>query len=324
MSITVCLAANTLYYPTGGGHQWVYLNWSLGLRLLGCRVIWLEGIRWHTSVYELQMLVAALKGRLERYGLADSVALWSQHSEAPTAASMEGCSDLEAASEADLLLNQRYNMTPEVVGRFRRSALLDIDPSLTQLWMSQGHLRVAQHDIYFTIGETVGQREARFPDVGLKWQYTPPCVALDWWLPYPAVEGAPFTTISHWYGNEWMEDAGEVYANNKRDGFSPFLDLPSRTAQLMELALNLGTKTEDDHDRATLLQKGWRIRHAYEVTSTPWDYQRYIQSSRGEFSCVKPSCVRLQNAWISDRTICYLGKRQASGSSAYRPEPPPS
>jgi hypothetical protein len=37
MSITACLAADTLYYPTGGGHLWVYLNWALGLRALGCR-----------------------------------------------------------------------------------------------------------------------------------------------------------------------------------------------------------------------------------------------------------------------------------------------
>ena len=44
MSLTVCLAANTLSYPEGGGHLWVYLNWALGLRALGCRVIWLETV----------------------------------------------------------------------------------------------------------------------------------------------------------------------------------------------------------------------------------------------------------------------------------------
>ena len=54
------------------------------------------------------------------------------------------------------------------------------------------------------------------------------------------------------------------------------------------------------------------MRHSYDVASTPWEYQRYIQDSLGEFSCVKPSCIRLQNAWVSDRTICYL----ASGKPA--------
>src|SRR5256714_12373994 len=45
MSLTVCLApANTVAYPNGGGHLWVYLHWALALKALGCRVIWLEGI----------------------------------------------------------------------------------------------------------------------------------------------------------------------------------------------------------------------------------------------------------------------------------------
>jgi glycosyl transferase family 1 len=54
------------------------------------------------------------------------------------------------------------------------------------------------------------------------------------------------------------------------------------------------------------------VRDAWDVTATPQDYAAYIRSSRGEFSCAKPSCLLLQNAWISDRTICYL----ASGKPA--------
>jgi hypothetical protein len=61
-----------------------------------------------------------------------------------------------------------------------------------------------------------------------------------------------------------------------------------------------------------LRSRGWAVRHAWEVSSDPQSYQKYIQGSRGEFSCVKPSCVRFQNAWISDRTVCYL----ASGKPA--------
>src|SRR5213592_1854174 len=45
VSVTVCLApANTVAYPNGGGHLWVYLHWALALKALGCRVIWLEGL----------------------------------------------------------------------------------------------------------------------------------------------------------------------------------------------------------------------------------------------------------------------------------------
>jgi hypothetical protein len=54
------------------------------------------------------------------------------------------------------------------------------------------------------------------------------------------------------------------------------------------------------------------VSDAWEVASTPWDYQRFIRRSRGEFSCAKATCMVLQNAWISDRTLCYL----ASGKPA--------
>ncbi|HEX2480301.1 MAG TPA: hypothetical protein VHQ69_00315 [Methylomirabilota bacterium] len=106
-----------------------------------------------------------------------------------------------------------------------------------------------------------------------------------------------------------MEWGGEVWRNDKRAGFLPFINLPQRTPWPLELALCIRS---DDEDWAELLRNGWRIRHAWDVTSTPWDYQQYIQSSLGEFSCAKPSYARLRTAWVSDRTLCYL----ASGKPA--------
>src|SRR5262249_45646320 len=160
--------------------------------------------------------------------------------------------------------------------------------------MCAGTINVARYDSYFTIGETVGQPGARFPDAGLKWQYTPPCVALEWWPQHGAAAEAPFTTVSHWYEDEWVEDAEQYYRNDKRTSFLAFLDVPQRTTQLVELALCLSPDEEDD--RLLLQQAGWRVRQAHSVTSTPWDYQMYVQRSRGEFSCVKPSCIHLANA----------------------------
>jgi len=104
--------------------------------------------------------------------------------------------------------------------------------------------------------------------------------------------------------DEWEEDADGLYSNDKRTGFLPFLDLPQHTSQPLELALCLSPGEEDE--RVALQKRGWRVRHSYDVAATPWEYQRYIQDSLGEFSCVKPSCIHLQNAWVSDRSICYL------------------
>lgn len=325
MSATVCLCANTLYYPEGGGHLWVYLNWALGLRALGCRVIWMELVDPGTPAQDVQRYVSSLKNNLDRYGLADRVALSSWTHEPLQREALAGCLDLEAAAAADLLLNVQYDLPHDQVKRFRRSAFLDIDPGLLQIWVSQGRVTLAPHDMYFTIGETVGQPGACFPDLGLTWQHAPPCVALDWWSPHAAHADAPFTTVAHWFASACAEGEGQL--EDKRTGFAPFLDLPRRTAQPLELAVNLGPDDEEQvsAERAALTERGWRLRHSYAVASTPWDYQRYIHGSRGEFSCAKPTCIRLQNAWISDRTVCYLGSGkpavvQHTGPSRFLPD----
>jgi hypothetical protein len=325
VSLTVCLLANTLDYPTGGGHLWVSLNWALGLRAIGCEVTWLECERDETppSVASLEVRLAALKARLEPYGLAERVALCSASGAALPSEPARECLDLSAAAEADLLLNLQYLAPAMVVDRFRRSALLDIDPGLLQLWVSDGLISLARHDLYFTIGETVGREGARFPDAGRRWEYTPPCVSLDCWQPAETLENAPFTTLSHWWAGEWMQGEDGVYDNTKRAGFLPFLELPRYTALPLELALYL--EPHEDAERAMLRELGWHVRHSAEVSSTPWDYQRYIQESRGEFSCAKPSCRRLQNAWISDRTLCYLATGrpavvQHTGPSRFLPD----
>jgi hypothetical protein len=323
MSTRVCLLVDTLSYPQGGGLHWVYLNWALGLRSLGCQVIWLERVGPNRPAHEAHAAIDDLKRRLDRYGLAESVALCTYTGELLPGNMAQECLDFEAAVETDLLLNLAYGITPELMRRFRRSALIDIDPGYLQLWMSNGQTNIAPHDVYFTIGETVGQPGARFPDAGLKWQYTPPCVALDWWPPRQAEANAPFTTVTHWTMNRWMKDSGGVYRDDKRTGFMPFLDLPGNTAQPLELALVLGRNEADE--RTALEQRGWRLRNAYAVASTPWDYKRYVQNSFGEFSCAKPTYVRLETAWISDRTMCYLasGKPavvQYTGASRFLPD----
>jgi hypothetical protein len=322
MSPTICLATNdTLRWPKAGGFLWVFLNWALGLRALGCRVMWLERITADLSAKEVPNLILNLKTCLEAYGLENCLAL-SWETEPPVPSDVfDGCLTFEEAREADLLLNLAYDIP--FVGLFRRSAFVDIDPGLTQIWIDVYGMKISRHDTYFTIGETVGEPGALFPDCGLRWHYTPPPVHLPVWPQSAAAPTAAFTTITNWWAREWMEYQGETYDNGKRAGFLPFLDLPRQTNKPLELAVCLGEDSTED--RAMLHKHGWRVEEAWDVTSTPWDYQRYVQDSLGEFSCVKPSCVRLQNAWISDRSLCYLasGKPvvvQHTGPSRFLPD----
>jgi hypothetical protein len=81
----------------------------------------------------------------------------------------------------------------------------------------------------------------------------------------------------------------------------------------------------DEEDSHVLERYGWRLRSAQDVAGSPEGYASYIRGSRGEFSCVKPSCIHFENAWISDRTLCYLasGKPavvQDTGPSSFLPD----
>src|SRR5438046_3719341 len=125
MSTAICLApARTLAYSQGGGHLWGYLQWALGLRALGCRVMWLEGIDPREPEHNHRQKLMTLKSRLEPYGLADSVALFSLSDEPLPRDVAEFALDLDAAAEADLLLNLWHSLPASDVRRLRRYALL--------------------------------------------------------------------------------------------------------------------------------------------------------------------------------------------------------
>jgi hypothetical protein len=316
----------TLGYPEGAGHLWVYLNWALSLNALDCRVIWLEDIGELAATRpraEVERDIATLSTRLESYGLGSALALtsFSGHELDPRLVDDRPGLDA-AAAEADVMLDFAYDTPAWALAKFRRTALVDLDPGLLQLWMSQGKLQVSEHDVNFTIGETVGTSEARFPDGGLHWLHTPSPVFLGAWPPTETAPG-PYTTVTNWWG-DWIELEGEAVCNDKRSAFLAYAELPVRTGQPLELAVTLDDYTLET-DMPILERGGWNVRDAWQTCPTPEDYRAYIQSSRAEFSCAKPSCALLANAWISDRTLCYLASGKPAvvehtGASRFLPE----
>ena len=327
MTTVVVSPYRTLKFLEGGGHFWVYMQYVQGLRQAGCEVYWLERVT--AGPWREKSRIETWLHRLKRYGLDGKVILYTD-GDGPQGKPYEYLVGTrseahEVFKRADLLLNFHYAIDPELLACFRRTALLDIDPGLLQTWMSTGQLVVAPHDVYLTTGETVGMPSAPFPDAGLDWVHIRPPVCLDLW-PYtydPRCEA--FTTVTNWWG-EWATETVEgrpvLYDNTKRIAYLTFAGLPRLTSQPLELAVHLASG--DGDERRMLERHGWRIRHASEVSRTPQMYRAYVQRSRGELSCVKPSCVRLQNRWVSDRSLCYLasGKpvvMQDTGPSAYLP-----
>lgn len=323
----VCFAPCRMFWFQAG---WVYINWALGLQANGCKLYMLEGFGKEGDPEEALRSARRIRAHLRSVGVeADFAFLWTkeqqEHLRPVLGELLELGAPLEAvADEFDLLVSFHYNLRPDVVRRFPRTALIDIDPGLLQIWVCEGQLQMSPHDIYFTIGETVGRPDAGFPDCGVKWHFTPPVVHLPAWPVALAPSSAPYTTITGWWQG-WEKFRGEIFNNEKRTTFREYGDLPLRTPAALELSVFLSDNPDDDEERRFLREKGWRVRPAQDLNVSPDRYRAYIQQSRGEFSCAKPSCMRLQNAWISDRTLCYLasGKPavvQHTGPSGYLPD----
>src|SRR5436305_7690211 len=321
--ISVYKVAN---FPGGGGHFWVHMQYAQGLRRLGCDVYWLEQFRpppdaaWETG------LGSQFFDRMRGFGLEGKVLLYAK---AGNDFRFVGCEwpDVERVlKRADLLLNFHYAIDPRLLACARRTALVDIDPGLLQFWISTGQLNVPAHDCDLTTGETVGTPAARFSDCGLPWHRIRPPVCLDLWPFTYDPHAEAFTTVSSWSTTDWLKVTANgktiLRENTKRVAFLEFAELPRRTRQPLELALY--TDERDAADLTRLTRNGWRVRHSSEVAGSPDAYRSYIHSSRGEFSCAKASCMEFQNAWVSDRTLCYLasGKPvvvQDTGPSACLP-----
>jgi len=329
MATVVISAYDVVNYPQGGGHFWVYLQYVLGLRLLGHDVYWLEAFRTKGRQDQEAAALATFHARMQQYGLSGKYILYRTSSKEPSSeAPAEYINMTRGEAEAifgraDLLLNFHYAISSALLSRFQRTALVDIDPGLLQFWITRGQLRVPEHDFYFTIGEGVGRCGGKIPNGGPNWIHIRPAVCLERWpYTFDPYCGA-FTTVSTWDSSDWVVDRDETYENTKRVAFLEFAGLPQLTRQPLELALVLRTD-RDMQERKNLENCGWRIRQACEVASTPEIYQTYIQRSRGEFSCAKRSYIKLQTSWISDRTLCYLatGKPvvvQHTGPSSFLP-----
>jgi hypothetical protein len=309
----VISAHDVLPFAHGAGHFSAFLQYIHGLRALGCDVWWMERLAESADRAADRHSAAELERRLSNAGLAGRLIVYTGSDERERDYLLPSPTQAQRVFDrADLLLNFDYELDSDLLARFARTALVDIDPGLLQLWIAEGELQPGRHDVYFTTGETVGTPRARFPACGIEWTHIRPPVSIEHWRETQEQPRDVFTTVSSWWSEEWVSDGSGAnwYENNKRASFLEYLELPRLVSSPLELALNIDA---DEEDEARLLERhGWRVARAREVTRTPPEYRSYIQRSRGEFSCAKPSCMRLRNAWISDRTLCYL----ASGRPA--------
>jgi hypothetical protein len=191
--------------------------------------------------------------------------------------------------------------------RSGRLIYVETDPVYEQLRFDNGETSsrefLEQHDVLFTYGENLGERDCPVPLGPFVWKKTRPPVVLDDW-DAPADPGARyFTTVASFQNKGknviWR---GETYQWSKESNFLAFLDLPTRTPQPFQMAM----KPENPAIAARVRAAGWNLVDPEETSHDLNGYRAFIQGSRGEFTVAKDIYVRPRSGWFSDRSVCYL------------------
>ncbi len=173
---------------------------------------------------------------------------------------------------------------------------IDSDPAYTQLaiakavpWYVEFFRRF---DRLFTFGSNIGTPASTIPTGSFEWLKTWQPITLDnWRTDLPPRDR--YTTVMTWQIESFTDVGG-----NKDQEFLKYLDLPSRTAQQLEMAIN--------GPRKLLGERGWGTVDAMLVSRTPSGYSDFINGSKAEFGVAKHTYVATHSGWFSDRTECYL------------------
>jgi hypothetical protein len=294
-----------------GGLAWHHLQYSLGLSLLGHDVYYVEDSGDDPSCYDAERDVvgpdatwgvAYLDRTFTRVGLANRWTYFDAPFNQWRGPLAERIGSI--ARSADLLLDiSGVNQWRPWMEQIPIRLLVDTDPVFTQLTHLQdgsGRDRAWQHNRFYSFGENVGSSDCSIPDDGLPWRPTRQPIVLGEWPVVPAPEEGRFTTIMLWDSYKAREHEGRAYGQ-KSASFGPYLDLPTRTSEVLQLAVGSPTAP-----REQLSRHGWRLVDPLAVSRDPWDYQRYIQGSKGEFTVAKHGYVESWSGWFSERSACYL------------------
>jgi hypothetical protein len=197
---------------------------------------------------------------------------------------------------------------------------VETDPVFEQIRVAEGDRRaieaLGEHTHHFTYGENLGQPDCPIPLEKFAWHTTRPPVIPELWDARVNPDAEHFTTVATWRNvGKDVQFRGQTYYWSKHMNFLRVADLPSRTRQPLELALEV----EDDATRDLLARNGWLITDAFQASRDVTAYQRHIERSRGEFTVSKDLVARTRSGWFSDRSACYLaaGKPVVTQDTAF-------
>jgi hypothetical protein len=294
-------------YPFGGV-TWCSLMYLLALRALGHEVFYIEDTGecvydpvQNTRATDPSYGTTYINDALKPFGLGER---WAFVNYDGTYHGRSAADVRRYCADADLFLNLSGGswFWRDEYARIPRSAFIDSDPAFTQLAIAKAEpWYVAFFERFtrlFTFGANIGTPASPIPVGPFTWIKTWQPVTIDEWRTTCA-PGDRFTSVMTWQIESFTDVGG-----NKDQEFLKYIDLPARTSQPFELAIN--------GPQALLREHGWSTVDAMSVSRNPQDYRRFIHGSKAEFGVAKHTYVATRSGWFSDRTACYL----ASGRPA--------
>ena len=251
-------------YPFGGV-TWCSLMYLLGLRALGHEVFYIEDTG--ECVYDPVQNTRAtdpaygttyIHDALEPFGLGDR---WSFVNYDGTYHGRSADDVRRYCADADLFINLSGGswFWRDEYARIPHKVFIDSDPAFTQLAIAKAepwYVEFFQRfDHLFTFGANIGTPASPVPTGDFTWHKTWQPVTLDDWH----TDRAPrdrFTTVMTWQIESFTDVGG-----NKDQEFVKFIDLPSRTPQRFELAIN-GPQTAAARARLGHGRRDARVAHA--------------------------------------------------------------
>lgn len=309
-SLRIILLGYVVRAPLAG-LAWHHLQYVLGLTRLGHDVYYFEDSDDYASCYNPESNVQGtdpsyglqfLSSALSHLGLQKRWAYYDAH----TTQWRGPCADhvLSICATADLCINlSAVNPLRPWLMQVPVRVLLDTDPAFTQvrhLTSAGAFERAARHNVFCSFGENLPTGRSTIPDDGLPWQSTRQPIVLDAWSVTPGPADGPFTSVLVWEAYPALEYAGQRYGS-KGDSFLPLLDLPAATGPVFQLAF--GSRTQPGR---LMQDHGWSVIDPREPTRTLARYERFIQTSKAEFSVAKHGYVVSRSGWFSERSAAYL------------------
>ena len=303
-----------------GGAVWDYIQYPLGLHLMGYDVYYLEDTRmypvygsdWNNSM----PTIARLKSVMNDFGLDGR---WIYRDEVTQ--TIYGKSEREykeICGRADVFINVSCaSVIRDEYSRIPVRILLDSDPMFTQIQINTDQSFTTEkgslmdlaewHTHHFTFGENINNDDCLIPETPFSWKVTRQPVCLGHWdfrelPPTPAA----FTTLMNWKAGKTLQYKGESWGQ-KDVTFPVILGVPLQAKEEhFRIAVSQTGGGRDESALAELKSSGWQIVSPDEASGDHHLYQSFIYNSKGEISVAKETYVKARTGWFSGRSACYL------------------